>query len=738
MDLLIDRMQDSNHKTKISLGKDNFFNPVSNNKVISSRSIGKNLLRRSTSHSSNEIKNGTNSTSNKARKHIQSPTIKKQTKYMDKTFSFPKRDLHINETNTNKNVPSLDHTSNKGLTNDELKIKYERVRRNNGANEVSTIEDNNDYEDILDRVNMKNIFTTIIKQEKQLRSDREKEHMLRKQPREKGKDPKLPSSNSAQSKQNNIHNHEHHHMHNHLHNHLHNLAGTISDYTSAATGTFSEVMFPNGLSSLDKNKNRNTIQDNSRISSALDDYEGDSEYCNCTCRECNLDNSENDITDENILINNNIITNDPKIIGDRNTADEDPNFKKFIKLGEKYHKHHQHQNNNTNNNKPDNKTNNDLTPLKNKGNNGTDDNLSFVNANKRLVYQFLKSMAPPSMDQLQLQGIPFVSEAPLLSQLNIAQMLNNNKSLVPNNNNTNNMTSKKSLQSLLFHDLENVESSPNSGQSYSVLSISSDNDNGSLTDSTDSSSILSGKRNRKKKNHKNNHNLPLISIGSNDTSIHKSKNKNNNSNGRFSDIFRETNTTNDHMEEMDEFTEDEDNLANILNKNDIDFYQNHISFLINRYAEVMKTNLIDNIHNTEVDFQKNIQNFDQLVNRLRNLQNDIQTMKLKINDDYKNLLKNEFNSNEKDLYLIKLKEIIDLNVEQLESFEMRMQISQENLVKQKDEVRKLENIINIEKQILISKQATSYWFRYKLLLFDLLAFGFITICLFFLYNVFRL
>lgn len=746
MDLLIDRMQDSNRRTNISLaGKDLFKSASSTTLSTLSTWSSLNKKLKNNSHSSGKLKSSHSSSSSKLRKQVPPAMVKKQPKYMDKTFSFPKKDPRKNKQDRIK-------------TDTRNSIKYEKVKRNNGANKVSTIEDNNDYDDILDRVNMKNIFTTIIKQEKQLRKDREREHKVRREQKEMANHGSLHSTNSTQSRHSSAH--KHHHVHGHLHNQLHNLTEAVTDYTSATTGCFSEVMFGNPLNNVNHEKNRvqassiNNKKDPSRLknitsklsSSHVDYNEDNSESCHCLCPQCNSESFDaDDMNERNILINNNMITNDQNIIGDRNYANADTNFKKFNKFGEKYHKHH-HRNNatnsNTNNNTVDTvsdiKDNNENRNASTGGYNGVDNNLNFITANKRLVYQFLKSMAPPSMDQLQLQGIPFVSETPLLSQLNIAQRMADNKLAIPNNT----MTSKKSLQSLLFHDLENINSSPYSRSSYSISSMSSVNDEENSSSATESSSILSiGKRKRKNRRQQNKRQLRPVNAPKNDKTSKNNTKKIQTAESRtnFGDMFNDINIKGDHIDDFTDFEQeestDEDSLRR-FNKNDDDFYQNHISSLINRYAEVMKANLIDNIHKTESDFQKNVQNFDLLVNQLRNLQNELQLMKLKLNDNYLNLLNNSFNSNGEDLFLNKLKEKVDLNVEQLESFEMRMQISQENLIKQKDELKKMEEIIAIEKKISRSREETSYWIRYKLLLFDLLTFSILIICFIIFYRVF--
>ncbi|CAL9729072.1 hypothetical protein MOUN0_F05204 [Monosporozyma unispora] len=495
-----------------------------------------------------------------------------------KSFQFPLSEpgeTIIEEEDQLDDIPGRSKTKNV--------IREEKVNRNNGKNKVRTIEDNNDYDDVKGIGHVKNIFTALIQQEKERDKEREKHH---------------------------------HHVHH-----------GITDYTSATTGTFSDVMFnynekPNGTQS--------QSQSNSNSGSCSSLFmAGDN-------------NSQNEtITSKEATGETTMGTTTPGTTA-LGSSRQTPVMNKILGIdGKNTHRHHK------------------SLSADSKG-------TSFVNDKKRLVYQFLESMAPPSKNQLQKQGLLFTSESPLISSHSFA------KSSGPLGNGVG-ISSNKSLQSLLFHDLEHPESinnhsrpsSPYSKSSYSLSSYSS------TSSSSTSSSSLSG--------------------------------------SSYSDSYEEESSTNKNEEQMED----------LLDRYEVDYYQQHIALLLAKFDDIMKTHLKDAILKKETDFQKSLQTFDKLVLDLQTLKQKTIDLKALIKDTYMVKLDKDFKEDDNQSFISNLQANVGQNIKQLESFESRMKKCQDKLVEQKEELKRMENLLQIEQSIIESKKSLGFFSKYRYVILDI-------------------
>lgn len=519
-----------------------------------------------------------------------------RTKNKLKTFDFKSFQFPLPSSGDISDEPKFDVTPGKGEVSKV--VREEKVKRDNGKNKVRTIEDDNDYEDIVAFGHVKNIFTTLIQQEKETRKEREKHH---------------------------------HHVHR-----------GVKDYTSANTGTFSDVMFPS----------------NERNSNGQVQSHSNSDSCSSLC-----------LVDDNPSINNTIPENYGSVTAEAGvatptittTADSlkqtpiiypinlpDVNTKRI-------HRHHK----SVDGNEPKVTT--------------------YGDDKKRLVYQFLQSMAPPSKNQLKKQGLLFTSESPLISSHSFSKgsgTISNGPIL----------SSNKSLQSLLFHDLEHPENASNIGReslysksSYSLSSYSSS----SSSSSTSSSSSIS------------------------DLS--------------YSETFNSSSSK-----------KEEEELEDLLDRYMSDYYQQHIALLLAKFDNIMKSHLKDSILKKETDFQKSLQTFDNLVMDLQNLKQETTDLKNLIKNKYMVQLEKDFTENDKNSFITSLENNVDTNIKQLESFESRMEVCQEKLNKQKDELKRMENLLRIEQGIIETKKSLGFYSKYRFVILD----SFSLLILFFIVLVF--
>ena len=279
------------------------------------------------------------------------------------------------------------------------------------------------------------------------------------------------------------------------------------------------------------------------------------------------------------------------------------------------------------------------------------------------MYQFLQSLVPPTKNQLENQGLLFTTDNPLIS----SQLMDKESS---SSNNGLMMSSNRSLQSLLFHDLEHPEylsdSTPPSPYSKSSYSLSSYSSSSYSSDSSSSSSNLS-------------------------KSNEDSTNKN------------------------------EDQMDDMLDRYDVDYYQRHIALLLSKFDDIMKSHLKCAILKKETDFQRTLQNFDNLVDDLQKLKkktNDFETL---IKNKYLVKLTKDFGGSNSNSFIEVIEKNVTHNIKQLEVFEARMKVCQQKLVTQKKDLKNMESLLQIEQSIIESKKSLGFFSKYRYMIFDLLS-----------------
>lgn len=503
-----------------------------------------------------------------------------------KSFQFPLSEpgeiIEEQEDDDNDNDSKF---NNIPRNSDALKVKEEKVKRNNGRNKVRTIQDDNDYDDVCGDSHVKNIFTELIQQEKEREKEREKHH---------------------------------HHFHH-----------DVADYTSANTGTFSDIMF-------DWNEKNSKLQSQSQENSGS----GSGSYSSLSMVAGNTSRNET-ITSREATGDTNMASFTPSTsalgsLHQKSTITTRSNID-----GKTTHRHHK------------------SSSMDSKG-------ASFVNDKKRLVYQFLQSMEPPSKNQLQRQGFLFTCESPLISSPSIV------KSSTPLGNGVK-VSSNKSLQSLLFHDLEHPES---------------------LTRAKLSSP----------------YSKPSPSLSSRSNSSSSSSSSGSSSDSSYSDISEES-STNMNDEQME----------NSLDRYEINYYQQHIALLLTKFDNIMKSHLKDIILKKETNFNKSLQAFDKLVLDLQTLKKSTIDLKTLINGSYMTKLAKVYKEGNDQSFIANLEANVGQNIKKLESFECRMKKCQETLIKEKEELKRMEALLQIEQNIIESKKSVSFFSKYKYVIYDSLS-----------------
>lgn len=291
---------------------------------------------------------------------------------------------------------------------------------------------------------------------------------------------------------------------------------------------------------------------------------------------------------------------------------------------------------------------------------------SFNSDKKRLVNEFLESMAPIGETTTKSSGFFFPSST-TASSTNIKNKFNISD-MAPTYRND----SQQSLQSLLYHDLENSPMSEVS-KGYPKLQLHSSASRTSLRSSVSDISGTSG------------------TLSSSTASSFDS-------------------TNNGHI------PIDDSDLA--LDFNDSDYNQQHIASKLRNIEMTMKTNLKDAIIKRETDFQKNIQDFDHVHLELENLRGHISRMKSLVNDNYLLKLNKDFEQNDPESYESQLKISVEDSVKRLETLERRMEDSKNHLDEQKEIMKRLDSILSLENTVFTSRQNMNPFSKYRYVIFD--------------------
>ncbi|CCF60416.1 hypothetical protein KAFR_0K00610 [Kazachstania africana CBS 2517] len=327
----------------------------------------------------------------------------------------------------------------------------------------------------------------------------------------------------------------------------------------------------------------------------------------------------------------------------------------------------------------------------------------FNNDNKRLVNQFLRSIDASS--SLQLGRRPVKFKAKIVN----CPSKKDKRSLIDKSN-----PSERSLQSLLYHDLEGSGndtsedlagmSLPNYSSSYGALSDSISSSDPESSDSESSSSSLDLSRSDIRpwtNSYSSSESGPLDSTE--DT------------------VYGEGNVSSEAKSKE---------LKPPLNKSEMDYYQRHITLTLQKAEYMIKTSLKDTIVKREADLQKTVQYFDNLTRDLQDLKNRVIGLKVLVRDDYLQMLRQEFNSTLVDSFEAQLTKAVTSKVDQLEKLENRMSVCQIRVAEQKEILRKFENLFTLEDSLILSRKKVTFASKYRYVLYDIISSAFLlSICL---------
>ncbi|CCK70229.1 Frt2p KNAG_0D04900 [Huiozyma naganishii CBS 8797] len=414
------------------------------------------------------------------------------------------------------------------------------------------------------------------------------------------------------------------------------------DYTSAATGTFSNAMFT-------PKKETNTSDSCSCSSSNESDGAGAGAEEPVDGHDPTKEQVEKDKRSQTNTVGG----------GSANAKTNDiPNFIGITKMMEPRKRHRKHHH----------------------GGDETEENL-FARDNKRLVNQFLKSMAPPSSSQLQKQGLSYLGDVPSLS-LQAAAL-----------DDDSNSSSQRSLQSLLYHDLEESPDHTNSSSFLASRYSSSFYSNDISSEESSASESASDESSTSSRSSFSEgfttHGATFSSKTSASSGGHILHNKH----------LGKTNT-------------------NALQISDPEYLQKHVTLLLTRFDLLMKDILKGTLLKRET-LQRICSRLIPCTKDLKVLRKQVLTLHDEIASDKLLKLRGDFDELDPQSFIAHLRCTVSHNATQLKNLEERMECCQQLLVKQKDEMKKIESMMYLEKTLLETEQSEGVFHRYRYLLFDI-------------------
>lgn len=430
--------------------------------------------------------------------------------------------------------------------------------------------------------------------------------------------------------------------------HVHHRRARVGnpDYTSATTGTFSDCMFDisdskspvNNNGAVKMNKN-NSSSGSSGSTSTSGPSTGKASAGVATSEGDIMSNRDINISD--ISLGNYIFRHHPA-----NEAVMRNNTLADGRLGSPMNKKlHRHKRSHT-----------DDDPR----------SASFNNDKKRLVNEFLESMAPPTASTTKMSNILFPANNST-STTNTAGKLNM-ESISPVYSNN----SDKSLQSLLYHDLEpsQTRESNNSPSPRRLSPISKLSSETSVTDSSDDSDSSS-----------------------------------------FSSVSSFQSLTNRNVSAQN-------TSSLMLDYNDSDYYEQHIAFALNRIETTMKVNLRESALKRENDFQKSLKDFDSIHSELETLRDRVLRFKDIVSNKYLIELNRDFEESDPTSYQSQLKISVAASVAELEALEGRMNDCKSKLDQHKEVMKRMDSLLFLENSLISSRENMSTFSRYKYIIFD--------------------
>ncbi|CCD26432.1 Frt2p NDAI_0H02580 [Naumovozyma dairenensis CBS 421] len=304
--------------------------------------------------------------------------------------------------------------------------------------------------------------------------------------------------------------------------------------------------------------------------------------------------------------------------------------------------------------------------------------------------------------------------------------------------------SNKSLQSLLYHDLENPSTttssflyredqvSPSHFLKLSRGSESSEAMDSNSSSSTSSSSSLRSSASSSRSSSSesiSSHSSSFTSDSSASVSSKSSSIRHTNSPGKSSSF--EDSELNDALEDMDDDLNTTTTTDLTLDINEVGYYDYHMSLRLKNCELMMKDNLKNIILQRENELSKNLSNFDLQYDDLKRIRGQIINLQKLVENDYLVILREDFNAENKNSFESHLTKILDMNVTKLEELEIRMKNCADRLNQQKETMKKLESLSFLENSLKISKKNSKFLYKYWFLLYDLLVLGFLLLLAYF-------
>ena len=252
----------------------------------------------------------------------------------------------------------------------------------------------------------------------------------------------------------------------------------------------------------------------------------------------------------------------------------------------------------------------------------------------------------------------------------------------------NKSNSQRSLQSLLYHDLEGTPG------------YSNDNDNtneGSNLSPTEEGSPRSNMQ---------------ASLSRNSLVTSASADSDSSSSSSFTSVS--SFQTGGHRDDAN-FVNDSNVM---LDFNDHDYYQHHIASVLDSAENTMKINLRDRALKREADFQKNLKNFDSVHTELETLKNRVVRLRDVVSNKYLIELDRDFDLADQNSYQSKLNLAVNSSVAQLENIEKRMETCKDRLDQQKDVVKRMDSLLFVENSLMSSREKMSMLSKYRYIIYD--------------------
>lgn len=156
-----------------------------------------------------------------------------------------------------------------------------------------------------------------------------------------------------------------------------------------------------------------------------------------------------------------------------------------------------------------------------------------------------------------------------------------------------------------------------------------------------------------------------------------------------------------------------------LNYNEVDYYRHHIAAELQKFEHTLKHNLKELIMKSEYEMAKNWKLFDTSVLQLATLKKEVSKLHDLIKNKHLKALRRDFDTEDKDSFISTLESSIKANASLLEGLEKRIDVCKKKLQLQRETLRKLERLLNLEDTLLNSQKTSKIAYKYRYMVFDL-------------------